>query len=68
MNSNEIKTRMLSLVDKNSISTYDNMTDSIASAMSKLKPNDRLIIYGSFYTVSEFLEYYDNIEKLEDIS
>ena len=68
MNSNEIKARMLSLVDKNSIVTYDNMIDSFVSAMSRLQTNDRLIIYGSFYTVSEFLDYYDNIEKLEDIS
>ena len=68
MNSDEIKARMLSMVDKNSIVTYDNMIDSFVSAMSKLQANDRLIIYGSFYTVSEFLDYYDNIEKLEDIS
>jgi len=68
MNSDEIKARMLSMVDKNSIVTHDNMIDSFVSAMSKLQANDRLIIYGSFYTVSEFLDYYDNIEKLEDIS
>ena len=68
MNSDEIKARLRSMVDKNSIVTYDNMIDSFVSAMSKLQANDRLIIYGSFYTVSEFLDYYDNIEKLEDIS
>ena len=55
MNSDEIKTRMKSVIDDNFIKTFENMEKAFLSALLNLKNEDRLIIYGSFYTVSEFL-------------
>ena len=55
MNSDEIKTRMKSVIDDNLIKTFENMEKAFLSALLNLKNEDRLIIYGSFYTVSEFL-------------
>jgi dihydrofolate synthase/folylpolyglutamate synthase len=55
MNSDEIKTRMKSVIDDNLIKTFENMEKAFLSALANLKNEDRLIIYGSFYTVSEFL-------------
>ena len=58
MNSEEIKTRMATVIDKKYISTYPNMDSAFYEAIKTLKKDDRLIIYGSFYTVSEFLLYF----------
>ena len=58
MNSEEIKIRMSAVINKEYISTYPNMDSAFYEAMKTLKKNDRLIIYGSFYTVSEFLLYF----------
>ena len=55
MNSEAIKARIKSIVGNDSIKTFENMEQTFASALTNLKSNDRLIIYGSFYTVSEFL-------------
>ncbi|MFL2559547.1 MAG: glutamate ligase domain-containing protein [Gammaproteobacteria bacterium] len=58
MNSEEIKTRMSTVVNKKYVSTYPNMNSAFYEAIKTLKKDDRLIIYGSFYTVSEFLLYF----------
>ena len=58
MNSEEIKIRMSAVINKEYISTYPNMDSAFYEAIKKLKKDDRLIIYGSFYTVSEFLLYF----------
>ena len=59
MNSEEIKTRMSTVISKKYISTYPNMDSAFDKAIKTLKKDDRLIIYGSFYTVSEFLLYFE---------
>ena len=58
MNSEEIKARMATVINKKYISTYPNMDSAFYEAIKTLKKDDRLIIYGSFYTVSEFLLYF----------
>ena len=60
MNAREIKTRMSTLVGKDKIFTFDNIADASAIAMSNLDTDHRLIIYGSFYTVSDYLSYYES--------
>jgi len=63
MNSEEIKIRMSAVIDKKYISTYPNMGSAFYEAIKTLNKNDRLIIYGSFYTVSEFLLYFECSKK-----
>ena len=60
MNAREIKTRMSTLVGKDKIFTFDNIADASAIAMSNLDTDHRLIIYGSFYMVSDYLSYYES--------
>jgi len=67
MNAEEIKTRMSSTVNQENIETFDGIDKACSQAMASLGKNDRLIIYGSFYTVSEFLDYYELIGKNKDI-
>jgi folylpolyglutamate synthase/dihydropteroate synthase len=55
MNAQEIKTRMSSLVSKKKIYTYDSMEDATSRVIPELTKDSRLIVYGSFYTVSEYL-------------
>ena len=67
MNSDEIKTRMSSTISQKNIETFDSIDKACSQAMASLGKNDRLIVYGSFYTVSEFLDYYELTSKREDI-
>ena len=67
MNSDEIKTRMSSTINQKNIKTFDSIDEACSQAMASLGKNDRLIVYGSFYTVSEFLDYYELINKHKDI-
>ena len=60
MNAKEIKTRMSTLVSKDKIFTFDNIADASSMAMSNLDVDHRLIIYGSFYMVSDYLAYYES--------
>jgi dihydrofolate synthase/folylpolyglutamate synthase len=55
MNAQEIKTRMSTLVSKEKIYAYDSMQDATSKVISQLNKDSRLIVYGSFYTVSEYL-------------
>ena len=66
MNAQEIKARMSTLVNKDNIFISDTMTDASLKAMSQLDKQDRLIIYGSFYTVSEYLTCYKTITNLNE--
>ena len=61
MNAKEIKTRVSTLVPKDKIYTFDNMIKASSQAMLHLKKDTRLIVYGSFYTVSEYLSYYKSL-------
>ena len=63
MNSSEIKERVKSLVDDDKIICYENMNNAFEAAYEALYFNDRLIVYGSFYTVSEFMSYQRHAEK-----
>ena len=53
MNAKEIQTRISTLVSKDTIYAHDTMLGASSSAMPQLKNDSRLIVYGSFYTVSE---------------
>tara|TARA_B100000029_G_C17576626_1_gene958349 strand:- start:1061 stop:2353 length:1293 start_codon:yes stop_codon:yes gene_type:complete len=57
MNADEIKHRLISLIDKNNLNSFSSIIQAYKEAVKNLKKNDRLIIYGSFYTVSEILNY-----------
>ena len=63
MNSSEIKEKVLSIVDDEKIDCFDNMNSAFEAAHSALYLKDRLIIYGSFYTVAEFMNYQEHNEK-----
>ncbi|MBT6754676.1 MAG: bifunctional folylpolyglutamate synthase/dihydrofolate synthase, partial [Gammaproteobacteria bacterium] len=67
MNSEEIKIRMSSAINQKNIKTFDSIDEACSQAMASLGENDRLVVYGSFYTVSEFLDYYELINKHKDI-
>tara|TARA_B110000858_G_scaffold157033_1_gene179657 strand:+ start:295 stop:1587 length:1293 start_codon:yes stop_codon:yes gene_type:complete len=67
MNADEIKTRMSSTINQKNIETFGSIDKACSEAMLSLGKNDRLIVYGSFYTVSEFLDYYELINKHKDI-
>ena len=55
MNAQEIKTRMSTLVSKKKIYACDSMQDATYKVIPQLTKDSRLIVYGSFYTVSEYL-------------
>ena len=63
MNSSEIKERVISLVDNDKIACFENMNNAFEAAYGTLYLNDRLIIYGSFYTVAEFMNYQKHTKK-----
>ena len=63
MNSSEIKAKVLSIVDDEKIDCFDNMNSAFEAAHNALYLKDRLIIYGSFYTVAEFMNYQEHNEK-----
>ena len=63
MNAKEIKTRMSTLVSKKNIHTFDDIADASSRALSTLNSDDRLIIYGSFYTVSDYLSYHQSLNN-----
>ena len=67
MNSEEIKTRMSTSINQENIKTFDSINKACSQAIASLGKNDRLIVYGSFYTVSEFLDYYELISNRKDI-
>ncbi len=67
MNSDEIKARMASTINQKDIETFDSINKACSQAIASLGKNDRLIVYGSFYTVSEFLDYYELISNRKDI-
>ena len=67
MNADEIKTRMSGAIGHNDIETFDSIDEACTNAMKSLRKEDRLIVYGSFYTVSEFLDYYESISQDRDI-
>jgi len=63
MNAVEIKSRMSSIINDDEVLTFDSIYHACAEALKSLGKDDRLIVYGSFYTVSEFLDYYESIDK-----
>lgn len=67
MNSDEIKTRMSGAISDNNIETFETIDEACIEAIKSLRKEDRLIVYGSFYTVSEFLDYYESIKQDRDI-
>ncbi len=57
MNADEIKLRISSIIDKRNIHSHQSVLAAYNAAISSLKKDDRLIIYGSFYTISEILRF-----------
>ena len=63
MNAREIKARMSTLVSKDKIHAFDTMKSASLNVMSLLQNDSRLIVYGSFYTVSEYLSNYKKLNN-----
>ncbi len=63
MNSSEIKERMKSLVKSENIVCSNSMAEALSKAYSKVTEHDRLVVYGSFYTVSEFMNFTRVLDK-----
>jgi dihydrofolate synthase/folylpolyglutamate synthase len=40
---------------------YFSLTECFFNVMNKIKPNDRLVIFGSFVISGEFLKFYENL-------
>ncbi|MBH44103.1 MAG: bifunctional tetrahydrofolate synthase/dihydrofolate synthase [Gammaproteobacteria bacterium] len=57
MNADEIKHRLSTLISGESINSFTTISNAYENAIKTLNHNDRLIIYGSFYTVSEVLNH-----------
>ena len=57
MNSKEIEYRISSIVDKNCVLSYPSVVEAYSEAVQSLGKEERLVVYGSFYTVSEILKY-----------
>ncbi|MAQ73442.1 MAG: bifunctional tetrahydrofolate synthase/dihydrofolate synthase [Gammaproteobacteria bacterium] len=57
MNSEEIKYRISSIIDKQYLQSYPSIVEAYSAAVQSLHKDDRLIVYGSFYTVSEILKF-----------
>ena len=64
MNSKEIECRISSLVDKKTVSSYPSVISAYNEAIKSLEEEDQLLVYGSFYTVSEILRYIKNHKKI----
>jgi dihydrofolate synthase/folylpolyglutamate synthase len=57
MNADEIKYRINSLFKNNlSIGTYPSVSSAFLSAFQKQQNDTLILVYGSFYTVSEVLK------------
>ena len=67
MNAEEIKFRIKSLFkNKFSIETYDSISAAYYRAVNEQDDNTLILVYGSFYTVSEALQSNSYILKKED--
>ena len=67
MNAEEIKFRIKSLFkNKFSIETYDSISAAYYRAVNQQDDNTLILVYGSFYTVSEALQSNSYILKKED--
>ena len=67
MNAEEIKFRIKSLFkNKFSIETYDSISAAYYRAVNQQDDNTLILVYGSFYTVSEALQSNSYISSKED--
>ena len=57
MNSQEIASRIIGSTKDIDIKKYNSMEAAFENVLLNVKKNDRIVIYGSFYTVSEFLKF-----------
>ena len=63
MNAQEISSR-LTVASKNSnVEKFDTMSDAFSKVLAESLYDERIIIYGSFYTVSEFFQYSNSFKK-----
>ena len=68
MNADEIKYRINSIYkNKFSIGTYSSVTSAFNTARSKQSKDSLLLVYGSFYTVSEALKAYILSQKNSNV-
>ena len=64
MNAQEISSR-LTVASKNSnVEKFDTMSDAFSKVLAESLYDERIIIYGSFYTVSEFFRYSQSQQKV----
>ena len=64
MNAKEIECRISSTIETEHISHYSSIIEAYNKAIESLRKEDRLIVYGSFYTVSEILKYKKFTKKI----
>ena len=46
------------------VEEFDKMSNAFSRVLSESSYEDRILIYGSFYTVSEFFEYSQSLQKV----
>ncbi len=63
MNSEEIKCRISTLIDGKIVNSYASIVEAYNNALKSLEKEDQLIVYGSFYTVSEVLKHLEYFKK-----
>jgi len=64
MNAKEIASRLEGSAKNCNVEKFDKMSNAFSKVLSESSSEDRILIYGSFYTVSEFFEYYQSLKKV----
>ena len=64
MNAKEIATRLEGSAKNCNVEEFDKMSNAFSRVLSESSYEDRILIYGSFYTVSEFFEYSQSLQKV----
>ena len=64
MNAKEIATRLEGSAKNCDVEEFDKMSSAFSRVLSESSYEDRILIYGSFYTVSEFFEYSQSSQKV----
>ncbi len=60
----QIEAALLQVVDKERVETFDNVCNGLAAARDAARENDRIVVFGSFYTVSEALKSSEALRTL----
>ena len=63
MNAKEIASRLEVSSNNCNVEEFDKMSSAFSKVLSESSYEDRILIYGSFYTISEFFEYSKSVQK-----